>query len=67
MNNPDTVHRPGKALMMHTMFALLLTHLGAAGVVYMILVEDDPPALPLLMIAAGGAWFIIAQRKLRRR
>ena len=67
MDTPVTVQRVNKNLVVHTACSLLLTHLGVAGVVYMIFVEDDPPALPLLLIAAGVAWFFAARRMLRGR
>lgn len=47
MNPTTTRHRSIKSLAIHMAIALILTLLGVTGVVYMIFVEDDPPALPI--------------------
>lgn len=37
--------------------------LGVSLLVYMIIVEDEPGVVPLLMIALGAGWFITVSRK----
>lgn len=67
MSATDTLQQNGKGFAVHVAISMLLIALGVAGSVYMIVVEDDPPALPLLLFAAGVAWFILARRRLKRR
>lgn len=42
-----------------TVFSIATIFLGLLLLVYMILVEDEPGAIPLLMVIIGVAWFII--------
>ncbi len=51
---------------MKTRLSLLIVGLGFALLLYMILVEDEPGAVPLVMIAAGLSWFLIIRRQQRR-
>lgn len=37
--------------------------LGAALLVYMVTVEDEPGALPLLLIIAGSGWHLVTRRR----
>ena len=39
-------------------FAVLLLGLGFSLLIYMIIVEDEPGAVPLLLIVLGAAWMI---------
>lgn len=49
----------------HKVFSLLTIIVGVALLVYMILVEDEPGAVPLLLILAGSGWYMFLQRKVR--
>lgn len=40
--------------------------LGTTLMIYMIKVEDEPGALPLLLIILGTAWFFINQYRLKK-
>jgi len=42
-----------------TIFSIATIFLGLLLLVYMIVVEDEPGALPLLIVIIGVAWFII--------
>lgn len=45
--------------------ALLMTVVGVTLAIFMIVIEDEPGALPLLMIIIGASWYIIIRSKLR--
>ena len=49
--------------MLQKFLAGSLIILGISLLVYMILVEDEPGAVPLLLIALGAGWFITVSRK----
>lgn len=68
-NTPSTTiqRSTSRKLVIHSVLSLFITALGVAGVLYMIFVEDDPAAVPLVLIALGIAWFIIARMRLRPR
>jgi hypothetical protein len=51
----------------HTAASVSVTLLGVALLAYMIVVEDEPGALPLALIAAGVAWFLVARLRVRAR
>lgn len=40
---------------------------GTALLIYMIKVEDEPGALPLLLIILGTAWFFIIQNRIKKQ
>ncbi|MFA7419283.1 MAG: hypothetical protein WCZ90_06305 [Melioribacteraceae bacterium] len=48
---------------MHKIFALITVAIGLALMIFMITVEDEPGALPLLMIIIGAVWYYFARRK----
>ena len=47
------------------LFSLLTTGLGVLLLLYMIIVEDEPGAVPLMMIAVGIVWFVINRSQRR--
>jgi hypothetical protein len=57
---------PGRKLVVHTVLSILVTVIGVVLLIYMITAEDEPGALPLLLIVSGVAWLIIARVRLRR-
>ena len=65
MNMHTTVHHSSKKLVIHTVLSMLVFLIGVAGVIYMITVEDDPALVPLLLIALGIGWFVVARLRLR--
>jgi hypothetical protein len=65
MNTHNTIQRTGRKLMAHTVLSIFTTAIGVALLIYMILVEDEPGAVPLALTALGIAWFIIARVRLR--
>ena len=50
-----------RKLLLYRTFSILTILLGLILMLYMIVVEDEPGALPLLLIIIGTAWFSIIQ------
>ncbi|MDX1408355.1 MAG: hypothetical protein R3330_09480 [Saprospiraceae bacterium] len=44
-------------LKMHRTLTILTIAIGVVLMIYMIVVEDEPGAIPLLLIAVGAGWF----------
>lgn len=55
---------PLKKLRIHKLFSLLTILLGFVLVTFMVVVEDEPGALPLALILAGTGWYFITRTKL---
>lgn len=47
------------------LLSALTVGLGVILLVYMVIVEDEPGALPLLLIALGGGWHLTTRTRLR--
>jgi len=47
--------------------SLLTVFLGFVLLIYMIKVEDEPGALPLLLIITGVVWFIISRNQIKKK
>ena len=43
--------------------AVALTLVGIALLIYMIVVEDEPGALPLALTIGGIVWYVLARRR----
>lgn len=54
-----------KKLKMHKMISLLITLVGIALMTYMIIVEDEPGAIPLLLVLGGTIWYFYTRSKTR--
>lgn len=52
---------------MQKILALITLIIGFALLIFMITVEDEPGALPLLMIITGAVWFFYARSKKHNR
>lgn len=50
---------------MQKIFAMITLAIGLALMIFMITVEDEPGALPLLMIIIGAVWFYILRAKVK--
>lgn len=48
---------------MQKIFALITIAIGLALMIYMITIEDEPGAIPLLMIIVGAVWYFFARAK----
>lgn len=53
-------------LKLNRLFSIVTILLGVLLMIYMIKVEDEPGALPLLLIVIGIIWFIFNQIKIRK-
>ncbi|NBC28014.1 MAG: hypothetical protein GVY08_14220 [Bacteroidetes bacterium] len=56
---------PAKRHTIQKSLSLLLTFIGIVLATYMVIVESEPGALPLLLIVAGAGWFFIARSNSR--
>lgn len=54
-----------KKLKMHRLLSILIAVIGILLMVFMITVESEPGAIPLLLIATGAGWFLITAYKFR--
>ena len=45
--------------------SMIITFLGIILLIYMITVEDEPGAIPLLMIVTGSGWYFITKSRLK--
>ena len=50
---------------MHTLLSVLTTVIGIVLLIFMITVESEPGAIPLLLIATGASWYFITRHKIR--
>lgn len=56
-----------KNLKLQKLVSLLVTFLGFLLLIFMIVVEDEPGALPLALIVTGITWFFYIRSKLRSK
>ncbi len=54
-----------RTLKINTYLSLLMITLGVIFLAYMILVEDEPGAIPLLMTIIGICWYFLTKWKLK--
>ena len=54
---------PGNNLKKQLVTSLTLTAAGFLLLAYMIIVEDEPGAIPLLMIITGAGWLYVTFKK----
>jgi len=54
-----------KKLKMHSLLSVLTLVMGVALLIFMIVVEDEPGAIPLLLIVVGTGWYFINQNRIR--
>lgn len=47
----------------HALISALIVAIGLALLVYMVTVESEPGAIPILLILAGVAWYLVARRR----
>lgn len=53
-------------LKVHYTIAALTVAVGAVLLIYMVRVESEPGAIPLLLIASGIGWYLITRSRRRR-
>lgn len=54
-----------KKLKIHRLLSMITTAIGVILLPYMIFVEDEPGALPLLLIVIGTGWYFISRSRIR--
>jgi hypothetical protein len=47
--------------------SLLIVFVGFILLIYMIAVEDEPGALPLLLLIIGVVWFIVGPKQIKKK
>lgn len=67
MSPDDPIHAAARTSKARTLLPLLTIWLGLVLLVYMVTVESEPGALPLLLIVIGVAWYAIARARARAR
>lgn len=68
MRNPFNLESNMNALKkfkLHKLLSLLTIAVGFLLLIYMIVVEDEPGAIPLLLITGGTAWYLIMRARSR--
>ncbi|MGV3484012.1 MAG: hypothetical protein ACO1RT_06325 [Planctomycetaceae bacterium] len=67
MSNNDEI-RPARRLSpAHTLVPVLVILVGVALLAYMVTVESEPGLIPLLLIASGTTWYLVARARFRSR
>lgn len=56
-----------KKLKLHIILPVLITVIGIALMVFMITVEGEPGAIPLMLIAIGIGWYFITKFRMRKQ
>ena len=56
-----------KKLKVHKLLAILSFSLGLLLMIYMVLVEDEPGAIPLLLIVLGLGWYFIIRTQIKSK
>lgn len=57
----------GGKLKWSKLISILIILFGTTLMVYMIKVENEPGALPLLLIAVGAIWFVVNQNRIKKQ
>lgn len=55
----------GNKFQTQKIIALFVAIIGLVLLVFMIVIEDEPGAIPLGMILVGSIWFILINKKLK--
>jgi len=67
MKNDNTIENAGSNRKVHALLSALTVLIGVALLIYMVTVEDEPGALPLLLIVVGSGWYLITRNRFRSR
>ena len=65
MGTDNTLQDTAKRRKVHTLLAAATALLGVALLIYMIVWEDEPGAIPLLLIVVGVGWFVVTRVRMR--
>ncbi|HYE95295.1 MAG TPA: hypothetical protein VD962_03740 [Rubricoccaceae bacterium] len=61
----QTLQNTRQKLKVHAILSATLTVAGAILLVYMITVESEPGAIPLLLIVLGVGWYLLTRARMR--
>ncbi|HLA64760.1 MAG TPA: hypothetical protein VK610_10055 [Rhodothermales bacterium] len=65
MNANDTARTRSERLRTHAILSAVILGIGLVLLVYMIVVEDEPGALPLGLVVVGLGWQIATRVRMR--
>jgi hypothetical protein len=65
MTKDNTAENAGTRRKLHAVLSALTVALGVLLLIYMVVVEDEPGAVPLLLIVLGGGWYLTTRAKFR--
>jgi positive regulator of sigma E activity len=54
-----------KKLRIYKLISILFTLIGITLMAFMVIVENEPGAIPLLLIIAGAGWYFITRFRIR--
>ncbi len=54
-----------KKLKRHKLISILMIVIGIALMTFMVIVEDEPGAIPLLLIVMGTGWYFVTRSKMK--
>lgn len=54
-------------LKMQRLLSILTTIIGMALMIFMIVIEDEPGAIPIALIVIGTGWYFTTRSKIRAR
>ena len=67
MSTDNSAQDAGTKLKTHARLAALTIGIGVALMIFMIVTEDEPGAIPLLLIVAGTGWYLVTRARIRSR
>lgn len=62
-DNP--IQGAGSNRKIHTVLSTLTIVIGVVLMIYMVTVESEPGAIPLLLVVVGAGWLLIARARIR--
>ncbi|HEX2149436.1 MAG TPA: hypothetical protein VHI31_04595 [Actinomycetota bacterium] len=65
MTKDGTIGSAGANRKVHAVLSALTVAVGVLLLVYMVTVEDEPGALPLLLIVLGSGWYFTTRARSR--
>lgn len=65
MTTGDTGQDAGRKLKVQMRLSVIIIVIGLALMIFMITTEDEPGALPLLLIVLGTGWHLVTRARIR--
>lgn len=54
-----------KKFRMQKLISVLITVIGVSLMAFMVIVEDEPGAIPLLLIVTGTGWYLVTRYRIQ--